>query len=148
MLLFTFYNGHFVLVFCVLWCMKSSWLDMTALESWCLAMIGLVFESLLAYVIVLLCLFKAKACQVPITSKFIFSFQGHHADISCFQVSPEKENHVPEGKRSWRLELFLFSWVMYYCTIVLILIWYFTEVMMMWLWLWSWLWTKLVHDHV
>ena len=96
-----------------------------------MAMIGLVFESLLAYVIVLLCLFKAKACQVPITSKFIFSFQGHHADISCFQVSPEKENHVPEGKRSWRLELFLFSWVMYYCTIVLILIWYFTEVMMM-----------------
>ena len=37
---------------------------MTALESWCLAMIGLVFEALLAYVVVLLELFKRKTYQV------------------------------------------------------------------------------------
>merc|ERR1712012_1262115 len=37
---------------------------MTALESWCLAMIGLVFEALLAYVLVLLELFKRKTYQV------------------------------------------------------------------------------------
>ena len=37
---------------------------MTALESWCLAMIGLVFQSLLAYVFVLLSLFREKSCQV------------------------------------------------------------------------------------
>ena len=52
---------------------------MTALESWCLAMIGLVFQSLLAYVVLLLCLFREKACQVPrgrddIKSKFEFLF--------------------------------------------------------------------------
>ena len=44
----------------------SLWSAMTALECWCLAMIGLVFESLLAYVIVLLCLFREKEGQVEI----------------------------------------------------------------------------------
>ena len=37
---------------------------MTALETWCLAMIGLVFESLLAYVVILLSLFRGKTYQV------------------------------------------------------------------------------------
>ena len=37
---------------------------MTALETWCLAMIGLVFEALLAYVIVLVGLFRENALQV------------------------------------------------------------------------------------
>ena len=37
---------------------------MTALELWCLAMIGLVFEALLAYVVVLLGLFRERTCQV------------------------------------------------------------------------------------
>ena len=37
---------------------------MTALETWCLAMIGLVFEALLAYVVVLFWLFREKALQV------------------------------------------------------------------------------------
>ena len=37
---------------------------MTALETWCLAMIGLVFEALLAYVIVLVALFRENALQV------------------------------------------------------------------------------------
>ena len=36
---------------------------MTALETWCLAMIGLVFEALLAYVVVLFWLFRERALQ-------------------------------------------------------------------------------------
>ena len=48
---------------------------MTALESWCLAMIGLVFESLLAYVFVLLSLFREKSCQVKmIYNKILCSY--------------------------------------------------------------------------
>ena len=73
---------------------------MTALESWCLAMIGLVFQSLLAYVFVLLSLFREKSCQEKMISHFVF----------LFQVSPEKEKHV-EAKRNLRLELVLFAWV-------------------------------------
>ena len=38
-------------------------LAMAALESWCLAMIGRVFGSLLGYTIVLVCLFKKKRSQ-------------------------------------------------------------------------------------
>ena len=43
---------------------KKLWSGMTALETWCLAMIGLVFEALLAYVIVLFWLFRENALQV------------------------------------------------------------------------------------
>ena len=43
---------------------------MTALESWCLAMIGLVFEALLAYVLVLLQLFKRRTKQVKTSCDF------------------------------------------------------------------------------
>ena len=39
------------------------WKGMTALETWCLAMIGLVFEALLAYVVVLFWLFRERALQ-------------------------------------------------------------------------------------
>ena len=42
---------------------------MTALETWCLAMIGLVFEALLAYVVVLFWLFRERALQAK---KLIF----------------------------------------------------------------------------
>ena len=48
---------------------------MTALELWCLAMIGLVFEALLAYVVVLLGLFREKTCQVQsISDQLVNSF--------------------------------------------------------------------------
>ena len=43
---------------------------MTALESWCLAMIGLVFEALLAYVLVILQLFKRRTKQVKTSCDF------------------------------------------------------------------------------
>ena len=46
---------------------------MTALELWCLAMIGLVFEALLAYVLVLLGLFREKTCQVQFISDQLVS---------------------------------------------------------------------------
>ena len=45
------------------------WKGMTALETWCLAMIGLVFEALLAYVVVLFWLFRERALQAK---KLIF----------------------------------------------------------------------------
>ena len=46
---------------------------MTALELWCLAMIGLVFEALLAYVLVLLGLLREKTCQVQSISDHLVS---------------------------------------------------------------------------
>ena len=77
-------------------------------------MIGLVFESLLGYVVVLTYLFREKRSQVQ-----IMSFHGKAGMalkmspwFSLQQVIPEEESSEQlEQKRNWKLELLLFSWV-------------------------------------
>ena len=87
---------------------------MTALETWCLAMIGLVFESLLGYVVILCYLFREKRSQVQIIS--LHGDKNGMAlkccpDFLSEQVVPEEGKGELEEKRNWRLELLLFSWV-------------------------------------
>ena len=54
----------FSIPLCLLSPRQDYWSGMTALETWCLAMIGLVFEALLAYVVVLFWLSRENALQV------------------------------------------------------------------------------------
>ena len=92
---------------------------MTALESWCLAMIALVFEALLAYVLVLLQLFKRRTKQVKTSCTYIASsFQPNiHLKIIfiCLnpfsQVNDSEDAEGREEERNWKIELILFSWV-------------------------------------
>ena len=88
---------------------------MTALETWCLAMIGLVFESLLGYVVILCYLFREKRSQVQMISfhgKIGTTLKCHPRFLSEQVVPEEKKGEFElEEKRNWRLELLLFSWV-------------------------------------
>ena len=84
---------------------------MTALELWCLAMIGLVFEALLAYVVVLLGLLREKTCQVQ--SLYLINLS-----VVCQTILEGEKQQLRGGgkgggreKKYWRLELILFSWV-------------------------------------
>ena len=90
---------------------------MTALESWCLGMIGLVFESLLGYVVLLFCLFRGKRSQVQIISfhgKTWIALKSSPWFFLQQVISPMIPEEETEQKRNWKLELFLFSWVKSY----------------------------------
>ena len=93
---------------------------MTALESWCLAMIGLVFEALLAYVLVLLQLFKRRTKQVKTSCDFytlllVFNQTLTEVYLNLFepfsQVNDSEDAEGREEERNWKIELILFSWV-------------------------------------
>ena len=73
---------------------------MTALETWCLMMIGLVFQALLCYVIILFSLCRSTRTKVRPLGGTLAS-----------QVNSEGEKGSAE-RRDWMLETILFSWVL------------------------------------